>query len=264
MKLKATDLKEFLDGKYELYNKPLFIESDPISVPHQFNKKEDIEIAAFFAATLAWGQRPTIIRNANRLMEAMENAPFEYILKSKKSDWKAFAKFAHRTFNGVDAIYFIQSLQHIYKNEGGLEKAFAPTKPSPSGEGLKNQDMYDGLQHFRGVFLGKHPAGRTAKHIADVTKGASAKRLNMFLRWMVRNDKRGVDFGIWRGIAPSLLYCPLDLHSGRVARKLGLLVRTQNDWKAVNELTQNLRKLDPKDPIKYDFALFGLGVFEKF
>ena len=253
MKLKATELKEFLDEKYELYNKPLFIESDPISVPHQFNKKEDIEIAAFFAATLAWGQRPTIIRNANRLMEAMDNAPFEYIMNSKRNDWKTFAKFAHRTFNGIDAIYFIQSLQHIYKNEGGLEKAFSV-----------NGDMLAKLIAFRNTFFDKHPAGRTAKHIADVTKGASAKRLNMFLRWMVRNDKQGVDFGIWRNISAAELYCPIDLHSGRVARKLDLLVRTQNDWKAVDELTQNLRKLDPKDPIKYDFALFGLGVFEKF
>lgn len=253
MKLNDRELKEFLEEKYELYNKPLFIESDPISVPHRFSRKEDIEIAAFFAATLAWGQRPTIIRNGLKLMEMMGSSPFEYIMHSDKRDWKAFAKFAHRTFNGVDAIYFIQSLQHIYKDKGGLEKAF-------SAKG----DMQNKLIAFRNIFLGRYQAGRTAKHIADVTKNASAKRLNMFLRWMVRHDKRGVDFGIWKSITPSLLYCPLDLHSGRVARKLGLLVRTQNDWKAVEELTRSLRKLDPKDPIKYDFALFGLGVFEKF
>jgi len=253
MKLKPDELKEFLDEKYELYNNPKFIESDPISVPHQFTKKEDIEISAFFAATLAWGQRPTIIRNALRLMEAMDNAPHDYILNSSKKDWKAFSGFVHRTFNGVDASYFMQSLQHIYKEEGGLEKAFYHAK-----------DMREGLIHFRNVFLGKHPPGRTAKHISDVNKNASAKRLNMFLRWMVRNDKRGVDFGIWKTISPSILYCPLDLHSGRVARKLGLLKRTQDDWKAVDELTKNLRILDAKDPIKYDFALFGLGVFENF
>ncbi|HTB06703.1 MAG TPA: TIGR02757 family protein [Bacteroidia bacterium] len=262
MKLRPDELKEFLDEKYELYNTPKFIESDPISVPHNFTQKEDIEIAAFFAATLAWGQRPTIIRNALRIMEIMDNAPFEYITKSDKKDWKAFAGFAHRTFNSTDAVYFIQSLQHIYTKKGGLEKAFAPSKPSPRGEGTMN--MYDGLIEFREEFLGKYPAGRTAKHIANVTKNASAKRLNMFLRWMVRNDKRGVDFGIWKSISPALLYCPIDLHSGRVARKLGLLKRTQDDWKAVDELTQNLRELDPKDPIKYDFALYGLGVFEKF
>ena len=252
MKLKPNELKEFLEEKYDLYNKPTFIESDPISVPHKFSRKGDIEIAAFFAAILAWGQRPTIIRNALRLMETMDNAPFEYISHSNKKDWKAFSKFAHRTFNGVDAMYFIQSLQYIYKN-GGLEKAFAA-----------KGDMQQKLEQFRSLFLGEYPAGRTAKHIADVTKNASAKRLNMFLRWMVRNDKRGVDFGIWKSISAAELYCPIDLHSGRVARKLGLLVRTQNDWKAVDELTQNLRKLDSKDPIKYDFALFGLGVFEKF
>jgi uncharacterized protein (TIGR02757 family) len=266
MKLRSGELKEFLDEKYELYNTPKFIDSDPISVPHRFTKKEDIEIAAFFAATLAWGQRPTIIRNALRIMEIMDNAPFEYIKHSTPKDWKAFSGFVHRTFNSTDAVYFIQSLQHIYTKKGGMEKAFAaPSKPSPGGEGLMKQpDMYEGLMQFREHFLSKYPAGRTAKHISDVKKNASAKRLNMFLRWMVRNDRRGVDFGIWKSISPALLYCPIDLHSGRVARKLGLLKRLQDDWKAVDELTQNLRKLDPKDPIKYDFALYGLGVFEKF
>jgi len=267
MKLKSSELKEFLDEKYELYNKPKFIESDPISVPHQFSKKEDIEIAALFVATLAWGQRPTIIRNGQRLMELMDNAPFEYIKNSTAKDWKAFSDFAHRTFNGTDAIYFIKSLQHIYTQKGGLEGAFvisAPPKSSPLGEDFKNVDMKNGLIQFRELFLGAFPAGRTAKHIADVNRNSSGKRLNMFLRWMVRNDTRGVDFGIWKNISPALLYCPIDLHSGRVARKLGLLERSQDDWKAVDELTKNLRKLDPKDPIKYDFALYGLGVFEKF
>jgi uncharacterized protein (TIGR02757 family) len=185
-------------------------------------------------------------------METMDNAPFEYISHSNKKDWKAFYEFAHRTFNGIDAIYFIQSLQHVYKN-GGLEKAFTA-----------NGDMQHKLEQFRSLFLGEYPAGRTAKYIADVTKNASAKRLNMFLLWMVRNDRRGVDFGIWKSISAVEIYCPINLHSGRVARKLSLLVRTQNDWKAVDELTQNLRQLDPEYPTKYDFALFGLGVFEKF
>lgn len=197
MKLKPEELKEFLDEKYQLYNNPKFIESDPILVPHRFTKKEDIEIAAFFAATLAWGQRPTIIRNAIKIMETMDNAPYDYILNSNKKDWKVFSTFVHRTFNGVDAAYFMQSLQHIYKEKGGFEKAFYHAK-----------DMREGLIQFRKVFLGKHPAGRTAKHISDVSKNASAKRLNMFLRWMVRNDKRGVDFGIWKSISPSILYCP--------------------------------------------------------
>jgi uncharacterized protein (TIGR02757 family) len=253
--LSGKELKDFLDEKYELYNRPTFIEVDPVSIPHQFKRKEDIEIAAFFAATIAWGQRPTIIKNANRLMNLMEDEPYQFIMNSDKKDWKRFAGFAHRTFNATDVVYFIQSLQNIYRNYGGIEKAFSEKS---------KKDIKTGIHHFRKIFLEIDPQGRTAKHIANVEKNASAKRINMFLRWMIRNDKRGVDFGIWKSISPSLLYCPLDLHSGRVARKLGLLKRTQDDWKAVDELTINLRKLDKKDPVKYDFALFGLGVFEKF
>jgi uncharacterized protein (TIGR02757 family) len=256
MKLALSELKDFLDEKYELYNKPMFIESDPISIAHKFTKKEDIEIASFFSATIAWGQRPTIIRNGLRLMELMDNEPFSFILNHSENDLKAFNDFAHRTFNAADVVYFIRSLKHIYEL-GELEKAFIPAKK-------EKEDMREGIIHFRKLFLGKHPPGRTAKHVSNVEKNASAKRINMFLRWMVRNDKRGVDFGIWKSLSPALLYCPLDLHSGRVARKLGLLKRTQDDWKAVDELTQSLRKLDAKDPIKYDFALFGLGAFEKF
>jgi uncharacterized protein (TIGR02757 family) len=255
MKLTSNELKEFLDEKYALYNKPIFIESDPIFVPHRFSKKEDIEIAAFFAATFAWGQRPTIIRNGLRLMQMMDNEPYDFILNYAKGDLKVFKNFAHRTFQYADVIYFIESLQKLYKNHGGLETSFLPPAKG---------DMYKGLVQFRKLFLGENPAGRTAKHIADVEKNASAKRLNMFLRWMVRKDKNGVDFGLWKNISASLLFCPLDLHSGRVARRLGLLKREQNDWKAVDELTKALRKFDPKDPIKYDFALYGLGAFEQF
>lgn len=257
MKLSPDELKSFLDEKYNLYNNPAFIESDPIFVPHRFSRKEDIEIAAFFSATFAWGQRPTIIRNGLKLMELMDNEPYEFIMHHSQKDLKRFKGFAHRTFQAADAVYFIRSLQHLYKNHKGLEGAFNPA-PKMSGS------MRDSIIRFRRLFLGKYPPGRTAKHIADVEKNASAKRLNMFLRWMVRNDKRGVDFGLWNSISPALLYCPLDLHSGRVARKLGLLKRQQNDWKAVDELTKALRKLDPTDPIKYDFALYGLGAFEKF
>lgn len=261
MKLSPDELKSFLDDKYDLYNNPAFIKSDPIFVPHQFSRKEDIEIAAFFSATFAWGQRPTIIRNGLRLMELMDNEPYNFIMHHSEKDLKRFKGFAHRTFQSADAVYFIHSLQHLYKNHKGLEGAFNPIPfIPPKGGG----SMQDGLIRFRRLFLGTHPPGRTAKHIADVEKNASAKRLNMFLRWMIRNDKRGVDFGLWKSISPSLLYCPIDLHSGRVARKLGLLKRQQDDWKAVDELTKALRKLDPKDPIKYDFALYGLGVFEKF
>jgi len=255
MRLAEKDLKVFLDEKYEIYNRPSFIEHDPISIPRKFNLKEDIEIAAFFSATIAWGQRPTIIRNADRLMELMDNEPYQFIMNSGKKDWKRFEGFAHRTFQYADVIYFMQSLQNIYRRHGGLEKVFS---------GKCRKDIKDGIIYFREVFLEINPGGRTAKHIANVEKNASAKRINMFLRWMVRKDRQGVDFGLWKSIPPSLLYCPLDLHSGRVARKLGLLDRRQDDWKAVNELTMNLRKYDMEDPVKYDFALFGLGVFEKF
>lgn len=255
MKLPGDELKEFLDEKYELYNRPSFIEYDPISIPHKFSRKEDIEISAFFSAAIAWGQRPTILKNANRLMELMENDPYRFIINSNKGDRKKFDRFVHRTFQNEDAIYFVQSLQNIYRKYGGLENVFS---------GKSKKDVKNGIIHFRKIFLEVNPHGRTAKHIANVEKNASAKRINMFLRWMVRNDKRGVDFGIWKNISPSLLYRPLDLHSGRVARKLGLLSRKQDDWKAVDELTLNLRALDKKDPVKYDFALFGLGVFEKF
>lgn len=255
MKLSGKDLKDFLDEKYELYNRPSFIESDPISIPHQFSRKEDIEIAAFFSATIAWGQRPTILKNANRLMELMEHEPYHFIMHSKKKEWERLEGFVHRTFQYADVIYFIRALQNIYTHHGGLEKVFAEKS---------KENMESGIAYFRKIFLEIAPDGRTVKHIANVEKNASAKRINMFLRWMVRNDKRGVDFGIWKSISPALLYCPLDLHSGRVARKLGLLNRKQDDWKAVSELTINLQKMDKKDPVKYDFALFGLGVFEKF
>jgi uncharacterized protein (TIGR02757 family) len=255
MRLSGKELKNFLDEKYELYNRPTFIEHDPISIPHKFSRKEDIEIAAFFSATIAWGQRPTIIKNANKLMELMENEPYQFIMNSDKKDWKHFKGFVHRTFQEADAVYFIQAFQRIYRDYGGLENVFSAKS---------EKDMKAGIVHFRKVFLEINPGGRTAKHIANIEKNASAKRINMFLRWMVRNDKRGVDFGIWKNISPSLLYCPLDLHSGRVARRLGILNRQQDDWKAVNELTTNLRTLDKKDPVKYDFALFGLGAFEKF
>jgi uncharacterized protein (TIGR02757 family) len=254
-KLAENDLKDFLDEKYKLYNRLSFIETDPISIPHNFSRKEDIEIAGFFSATIAWGQRTTILKNANRLMELMDNEPYDFILHSEMKDWKRFDSFAHRTFQFNDVVYFIQSLRNIYLNRGGLEKVFNEKS---------KKDIKKGIHHFRNVFLEINPAGRTANHIANVEKNSSAKRINMFLRWMVRNDSNGVDFGLWNTISPSILYCPLDLHSGRVARKLGLLDRKQDDWKAVHELTMNLRILDPDDPVKYDFALFGLGVFEKF
>lgn len=254
-----SELKSFLEDKYDKYNRPDFIESDPISIPHQFSKKEDIEIAGFLAATIAWGQRVTIINNANKLIKRMGNNPHDFIMSATQKDFKKFDDFVHRTFNGVDAVFFMKSLQNIYRNYGGLENAFTPTSS------VKSDFTLNAITNFRTLFFSIEHPHRTGKHVSNPSENSSAKRLCMFLRWMVRTDKRGVDFGLWKSnLLPSHLMCPLDVHSGNVARKLGLLKRTQNDWKAVEELTENLRKLDAKDPVKYDFALFGLGVFEKF
>lgn len=251
------ELKSFLDEKYLLYNRPRFIETDPISIPRLFSRKEDIEIAGFLAATIAWGQRPTIIRNAKKLMDWMENRPFEFVRQSDETAFERFGEFVHRTFNGTDCRYFLHALREIYRNEGGLENLFT--------NGFKTGgNMLESIGHFRRKFLSYQPETRTEKHVANPLKGSSAKRINMFLRWMVRDDDTGVDFGLWNNIPPSALMMPLDVHSGNVARKLGLLKRKQNDWKAVDELTSRLREFDVTDPVKYDFALFGLGVFEKF
>lgn len=249
-----SDIKDLLELKFNQFNRPDFIETDPISIPHLFSKKEDIEIAGFLAATIAWGQRATILKNAQLLMQYMEHDPHQFILQAKRNDLLPFKKFVHRTFNGEDAVFFIQALQKIYKDEGGLENAMS----------LFPQDLGKSISEFRQIFFKTGKTTRTHKHVADPLKNSSAKRICMYLRWMVRKDPSGVDFGIWKKIKPSQLYTPLDLHSGATARKLGLLTRTQDDWKAVVELTENLRTFDPKDPVKYDFALYGLGVFEKF
>lgn len=259
--MKAIDvdlLKEFLDDKVRLYNRPDFISLDPISIPHSFSKKEDIEISGFLAATIAWGQRPVILRNARLLMQLMDDAPHDFIMGFNKADLKRFNKFKHRTFNHVDCISFLHHLSDVYRNKGGIERIFL--------EGIKKDqtDLLQSITTWRKIFCSGSHSKRSEKHFSDPSRGSAAKRLNMFLRWMIRKDKAGVDFGIWKSISPALLSCPLDVHSGRVARKLGLLKRTQDDWKAVAELTQSLRKLDPNDPVKYDFALFGLGVSEKF
>lgn len=250
------DLKAFLDEKYEHYNQLFFIETDPIQVPKLFTEKEDIEIAAFLTATIAWGNRPSIIKNAGRLMRLMGEQPHNFVLNASDDDLKALQSFVHRTFNGDDCVYFIRSLQNIYSNHGGLQAVFE------NGYHSRNS-VFSALQHFFKVFF-ELPGERTRRHVSDVEKGAAAKRLNMFLRWMARNDKRKIDFGIWSGIPVSGLMLPLDVHTGNVARKLGLLTRKSNDWKAVEEVTTALRVFDPADPVKYDFALFGLGAFEKF
>ncbi len=256
VKLNQTELKEFLDAKALQYNCPDFIESDPIQIPHLFSKKEDIEIAGFLTATIAWGNRKSIINNAKRMMVFMDHSPYDFVLNHQEQDLEALLPFVHRTFNGIDFITFIKGLQHVYKNHQGLENVFSKENG--------NQFLQMAIHHFKTVFFEIVHLQRTQKHVSDPLKNSAAKRINMYLRWMVRNDNTGVDFGIWKNISPSQLSCPLDVHSGNVARKLGLLTRKQNDAKALMELDLNLRKLDSKDPVKYDFALFGLGVFEGF
>ncbi len=256
MKLKRSDLKEFLDEKVDLYNRPSFIELDPISIPHLYTQKGDIEIAGFLAATIAWGNRKMILRNANRMMELLDNSPYEFILNSSEADMEMVGRFVHRTFNSTDLIYFLKALQNIYRKKGGLERIFHSHMTSES--------LQPAIHEFHKVFFELPHLKRTERHVSDPSKGSAAKKLNMFLRWMVRKDGRGVDFGIWGSTPPSILSCPLDVHSGNVARKLGLLKRNQNDSKAVKELDSVLRSFDKKDPVKYDFALFGLGIYENF
>ena len=251
-----SELKDFLDTKVVQYNNPKFIESDPIQIPHLFSLKEDIEISAFLTATIAWGNRKMIIKNANKMMELLNHSPYDFIVNHQQKDLDTLEKFVHRTFNSIDFTYFIKALQHIYKNHNGLEAVFSAYADATSTQ--------TSIHHLKKVFFELEHPQRTQKHISDPLKGSAAKRINMFLRWMVRKDNAGVDFGIWKTLSPSSLSCPLDVHSGNVARVLGLLTRKQNDAKALAELDQNLRKLDANDPVKYDFALFGLGVFEKF
>ncbi|MCO6501074.1 MAG: TIGR02757 family protein [Vicingus serpentipes] len=250
------DIKAFLEEKVIQYNRFSFIESDPISIPHQFSLKEDIEIAGFLAATIAWGDRKMIIKNANRMVQLMGNSPYDFVMEHNQSQLKRLEGFVHRTFNSEDFTYFIKALQNIYANHNGMEAAFA--------KHATNSSMQPAIHEFKKVFFSINHPIRTQKHVGDPQKGSAAKRLNMYLRWMVRDDKAGVDFGLWKSISPAILSCPLDVHSGNVARKLGLLTRKQNDARALQELDTNLRFLDPKDPVKYDFALFGLGVFEGF
>ena len=249
-----SDLKSFLDQQYKLYCTPSFIESDPVQIPHLFKRKEDIEIAGFLAATIAWGQRKAIIAGAKRLMNMMEHAPYDFVMNATQHELKKLDAFVYRTFQPDDCLFFIYSLRNIYTNHGGLHNIFL--------EGYNSSgSVYGALSHFRRIFMETPHLPRSAKHVADVLRGASAKRLNMFLRWMVRKND-GIDFGIWKEIPASALMIPLDVHTGNVGRRLKLLVRRANDWKAVEELTGNLRKFDPVDPIKYDFALFGMGVYE--
>ena len=237
------------------YNQVSFITTDPISIPRQFTRKEDIEISGFLTAIISWGRRDQIIKSANHLMDLMEYSPYEFVLNAGRFELKKLTNFYYRTFNADDTLFLVEALKKIYTNMGGLEQV--------AFEGFsRNGTIKDAILNIRNQILQSEHLKRSEKHLANPNKGSAAKRLNMFLRWMVRQDNTGVDFGLWKSIPQSKLMCPLDVHSGRVARNLGLLKRKQDDWKSVEELTERLKVFDPDDPVKYDFALFGMGVFE--
>lgn len=254
--MQREKIYDLLERKYKEYNSASFIDADPISIPHRFAKKQDIEIAAFFSATIAWGNRKSIITSANKLMNLMDNAPHDFVLNHQDNDLKNLLDFKHRTFNATDTLYFVEFLkQHYLKNES-LEDAFLKSE-------IKNSQA-ETLSGFHNYFFSLEDSPhRTRKHVATPVRGSTCKRMNMFLRWMVRKDKHGVDFGIWKKIKPAQLLIPLDVHVDRTARKLGLIKRKQTDWQTVVELTENLKTFDPKDPVKYDFALFGISVLDK-
>lgn len=252
-------LKDFLDKKVDAYNQPSFIKDDPVSIPHLFTVKQDIELAGFFAALFAWGNRTTIIQKSRELMQLMDMAPYDFIKNASDNELKKLLQFKHRTFNPTDLLYFVDFLKHHYTSHNSLETAFSKWM-EPGDKNI--EQALSGFHHY--FFSLEDAPLRTRKHIATPEKGSTCKRLNMFLRWMVRKDKNGVDFGIWENISPSQLICPIDLHVARVAKRFDLLSRKQMDWRAAIELTAYLKRLDKNDPVKYDFALFGLGVIEKF
>ncbi len=256
MELGRNEMQDFLNAKVLQYNHPDFIELDPIQIPHLYSKKEDIEIAGFLAATIAWGNRVSIIKSAHRMMNLMGNSPHDFLLHHKEKHLERIDGFVHRTFSSTDFLYFLHALKMFYLKKDGLEGVFTRHQNATS--------LQEAIHHFKKEFFSLPHPERTLKHLPDPLKGSAAKRINMFLRWMVRNDDMGVDFGLWKHISPSKLSCPLDVHTGTVARKLGLLKRKQNDAKTVQELDLVLRSFDPEDPVKYDFALFGLGASEKF
>lgn len=251
--MEFSELKAFMDEKAYQYEHPDFIESDPIQIPHSYQLKEDIEIAGFLAATIAWGNRKSIIKNAKSMMDRMGNSPYDFIVNANEHHLDPLDGFVHRTFNAEDFKCFVLNLREIYSNHGGLEHQFSGTS-----------SIQEQLSDFKALFFSKHYLQRTTKHLADPRKGSAAKRMNMFLRWMVRPNTKGVDLGIWKTIPTSKLSCPLDVHTANVSRKLGLVKRKQNDHKTLLELDHSLRMMDSNDPVKYDYALFGLGVFEKF
>jgi len=255
--MKKEELKDFLEFKFRQFNTPEFVETDPVFIPHQFSTKEDIEIAGFLTAILSWGNRKAIQNAALQLMSFMDNSPYDFVMNHSKKEQLSLNSFYYRTFQPGDGTFYIHALKNIYKNHEGLEQVFY--------KGYKtNNSIWDAIEHSRSIFFQIPHKERYKKHFSSPAQGSAAKRLNMFLRWMVRKDEYGVDFGLWKQFAAEHLICPLDLHSGNVARKLGILHRKQNDKRAANELTSSLKEFDTLDPVKYDFALFGLGVFEKF
>lgn len=247
------ELKELLENLVERYNNQSFIADDPISIPHRFVTRNDIEIAGFLTATIAWGNRKAIVKNANRMIDMMGAEPFRFVMEADDIELLEMSNFVHRTFNGGDFIYFLMALRMIYTQHGGIGYYF-------EHEYEKTGDMREVLKNFRAMFFKLNHERRVEKHLSSIEKGAACKRLNMYIRWMVREDTTGVDFGLWRKIPSSALYLPLDVHSAKVGRDLGLLKRKQNDWRSVEEITENLRIFDKNDPVKYDYALFGVGV----
>ena len=252
----SQELKEFLDEKADFYEQKQFIQNDPILIPHKFDSKLDTEISGFLISVISWGNRKSIINSGYKIIDLLDHSPSDFILNHSYNDLKNIKGSIHRTFNSEDLIYFIKSLKNIYTNYNGIEGIMS--NPS-NGENLQER-----ISNFKKIFFQLNHKKRTKKHLPDPLNGSAAKRFNMFLRWMVRSNKKGVDFGLWKSISPSQLSCPLDIHTGNIARKLGLLKRAQNDYLAVNELDKKLREMDIEDPVKYDFALFGLGVNEKF
>ena len=257
----ATNLKKFLDQKVIQFNNPSFINEDPVCIPHLYSKKQDIEIAGFFAAIFAWGIRKTIINKCKLLLHLMDNAPYDFCMGHSDVDLKKIEKFCHRTFNDTDLLYFISFFKFHYSKHNSLEVAFFNNKIIKQPGNIIEQSLNSFYEYF---FSLEDVPDRTRKHIASPAKHSSCKRLNMYLRWMVRDDNKGVDFGIWKKISPSQLICPVDVHVARVAKHFNLLKRKQVDWQAAVELTEELKKFDNADPVKYDFALFGLGILEKY
>lgn len=249
----SDGLIELLIQLHDRHNRPEFVADDPISIPHRFSAREDIEIAGFLAATIAWGNRKAIVKSAGRMIEAMDGAPHDFTMNASERDLEGVLGYVHRTFNGADFRSFILAIRHIFNEFGSIGGFF-------EGEFSRTGDIRTAIARFREEFFVPHHEKRCEKHLSSISKGAACKRTCMYLRWMVRHDNRGVDFGLWQAIPPSALYLPLDVHSAATARSLGLLERRQNDWRAVEEVTANLREIDPADPTKFDFALFGAGI----